>query len=589
MHLYIQRHAEAESGERDDQGRSLTPHGRRQATEMGRWLARQIGRVDLILTSPFVRAAQTTALMDDALGCGIVVDLSGLTPDAAPELAWQEIRPHVQGAHHVLVVTHHPLMERLISFLCGAIMEEPGHASIVSVKIDDPAPREPEGVLRWAVTPDIVECDLAQTEVVEAARALFEAAPTLRAVRRSKLIPQRAIIDRILKARWRRQRAAILTDYGPKLKRMAGTVLEAETPEEARQRRAKEAVAAILLALAWGSTAKEAAAYDAVIASAISAGAEEVGAAGIEDFTAAYLRENAFSQVVANLDETTMDRLRNAVADAYAKGGSYSDIVDTIKQTFADFSESRLDMIAWSELNNAWSQGLLESAQQNSHTMKRWDTDGEACDICVANEEQGWIPIDDEFQSGDDAPTAHPRCDCSLETGDDSDAVEESLREGDDGAWVTINGRRVLIGADGQAKGMPKDNRVERAKDSAVRCGADEQRIADRSENVLSDAVGVPRTRDNSAFDLRNDEVGIEVKTLINGKNEKITMSKSAMGRKLAEQRADGLKIYTVVVDRRAGGMTGKASYYIKQGVGSFRLGSMNPTTISGIKDLVNR
>ena len=92
---------------------------------------------------------------------------------------------------------------------------------------------------------------------------------------------------------------------------------------------------------------------------------------------------------------------------------------------------------------------------------------------------------------------------------------------------------------------------------------------------MLSNAIGVPRTRDNSAFDLRNDEVGIEIKTLVGGKNEKITMSKTALARKLAEQQAEGLKAYTVVVDRRARGMEGKATYYYREGLGSFRLSSM--------------
>ena len=152
------------------------------------------------------------------------------------------------------------------------------------------------------------------------------------------------------------------------------------------------------------------------------------------------------------------------------------------------------------------------------------------------------------------------------------------------GEWVTINGHPVLIG------GGAADNaeRVERAKKSSVVCPKSTQDIADRSERVLSDALGVPRTADNSAFDLRNDEVGIEVKTLVNGKNEKITISKAALGRKLAEQRGDGLKGYTVVVDRRAGGLTGKASYYVREGFGSFRLGSMTPTTLSALKELVN-
>lgn len=129
--------------------------------------------------------------------------------------------------------------------------------------------------------------------------------------------------------------------------------------------------------------------------------------------------------------------------------------------------------------------------------------------------------------------------------------------------------------------------RMARAVKSQVRTAQHEQLIADKSEKVLSTAIGIPRTKNNSAFDLRNDEVGIEVKTLVNGKNEKITMSKAALGRKLAEQQADGIRGYTVVVDRRSGGLNGQATYYIKQGFGSFRLGSMEKTTLSQIKERV--
>ena len=156
--------------------------------------------------------------------------------------------------------------------------------------------------------------------------------------------------------------------------------------------------------------------------------------------------------------------------------------------------------------------------------------------------------------------------------------------------WVTINGRHIPLNADGtldMSHLAKPSERVQRAMKSAVRTGQHEQAIADRSESVLSKAIGLPRTRDNSAFDLRNDEIGIEVKTLVNGKNEKITMSKAALGRKLAEQRADGIRGYTVVVDRRSGGMEGAAKYFFREGFGSFRLNSMTPTTLAGLKTLV--
>lgn len=158
--------------------------------------------------------------------------------------------------------------------------------------------------------------------------------------------------------------------------------------------------------------------------------------------------------------------------------------------------------------------------------------------------------------------------------------------------WVTIDGQHVLIGADGKpVAGNPKvtgrqvSNRVELARKSAILCGVHEQKIADDTEAKVSKAIGIPRTRNNSAFDLRNDEVGIELKTMITGKNEKITMSKTALGRKLAEAQAEGLKTFTVVADMR--GDRSKARYYVSDKLGSLRLGSMTPVSLTQLKEIV--
>jgi hypothetical protein len=162
------------------------------------------------------------------------------------------------------------------------------------------------------------------------------------------------------------------------------------------------------------------------------------------------------------------------------------------------------------------------------------------------------------------------------------EAEDRAIQEA--GEWVTINGHPVLIGGDA----ADNADRVARAKKSAVKTDKSSQDIAERSEVVLAKALGIPKSGDNLAFDVRNDEVAIEVKTLVNGKNEKITMSKTALGRKLAEQRAEGLKAYTVVVDRRSGGMTGHATYYYREGLGSFRLGSMTKVSLGELKGIVN-
>ena len=161
-----------------------------------------------------------------------------------------------------------------------------------------------------------------------------------------------------------------------------------------------------------------------------------------------------------------------------------------------------------------------------------------------------------------------------------------------EGQWITVNGQHILVGVDGKPlSGNPKvlgqrkvSAKVERSRKNAVLTGKHEQDIADRSEKKLSTALGIPRTKNNSAFDLRNDDVGIEVKTMTHGKNDKITMGKEAMGRKLAEQRADGLKVFTVIADMR--GRT-QAKYYVRDGIGSFRIGSMTPVSLSDLKEMV--
>ena len=78
------------------------------------------------------------------------------------------------------------------------------------------------------------------------------------------------------------------------------------------------------------------------------------------------------------------------------------------------------------------------------------------------------------------------------------------------------------------------------------------------------------------------------VEGLLSKIGEEKKTGKTALGRKLAEQRAEGLKAYTVVVDRRQGGMTGHATYYYREGLGSFRLGSMTKVSLGELKRIVN-
>ncbi len=136
-------------------------------------------------------------------------------------------------------------------------------------------------------------------------------------------------------------------------------------------------------------------------------------------------------------------------------------------------------------------------------------------------------------------------------------------------------------GGNARAKG---NARVERARKSFVLIGTKEQAVADKTEKKLSDALGVPRTKNNSAFDLRNDDIGIEVKTLLSNTNDKITMSKAALGRKIGEAQAEGLKTFTVVADMRG---RSNAQYYVTNRLGSLRLDGMTKVTLPELRDMV--
>lgn len=81
------------------------------------------------------------------------------------------------------------------------------------------------------------------------------------------------------------------------------------------------------------------------------------------------------------------------------------------------FSRSRMENIARYETVSAANDGLLDGYRGSSRWGKRWLTAQDALveEVCAMNEQQGVIPVDQPFLSGDMAPLAHPECRCSLQ------------------------------------------------------------------------------------------------------------------------------------------------------------------------------
>lgn len=157
--LYLVRHAiAAERGDAypDDSKRPLTDRGVKRFARVARGLASLGVEVDLILTSPFVRAAQTAVILAQHLpGKPRIVDTAALQPDASYSQLMDELsrHPHVQA---IAMTGHQPTIGTFAARLAGcrgAFEIKKGGACRIDVdRLPLPAP----GRLVWLATPKML-------------------------------------------------------------------------------------------------------------------------------------------------------------------------------------------------------------------------------------------------------------------------------------------------------------------------------------------------------------------------------------------------------------------------------------------------
>ena len=125
MHLLIIRHGLAEDREtfaasgQDDALRPLTKEGRKKMRLAAAGLAAAAPVVDVLATSPFVRATQTADIVAAAFHRPATHTVDALTPEhpAADFVQWMHT---VDGADVVAAVGHEPHLGRLVSWLVSA-------------------------------------------------------------------------------------------------------------------------------------------------------------------------------------------------------------------------------------------------------------------------------------------------------------------------------------------------------------------------------------------------------------------------------------------------------------------------------------
>jgi phosphohistidine phosphatase len=114
VRLFLVRHAEAAPGDPDEL-RTLTPHGRWQAQDLGQRFKRRGIRPEAVLSSPLLRARETADAI--AAEAGVLVE-----PDErlAPGATAEDVRAAVAGrGETVVVVGHQPDCGQIAAAISG--------------------------------------------------------------------------------------------------------------------------------------------------------------------------------------------------------------------------------------------------------------------------------------------------------------------------------------------------------------------------------------------------------------------------------------------------------------------------------------
>ncbi|KKL28699.1 hypothetical protein LCGC14_2372550 [marine sediment metagenome] len=133
------------------------------------------------------------------------------------------------------------------------------------------------------------------------------------------------------------------------------------------------------------------------------------------------------AKLVTNVNETTRFQIKNVVKRGINEGLSYDKIAANITKRYKEFAigkpqlhiRSRAHLVAITETGNAYEAGAREGAKQANDaglTMeKKWSTTGDnrVSELCIVNENDSWIGLDQVFASGHDRPLRFPGCRCA--------------------------------------------------------------------------------------------------------------------------------------------------------------------------------
>jgi phosphohistidine phosphatase len=120
MNLFLLRHAKACARSpkwRPDDTRPLTRDGEKKMFQVARGIQSLNLSIDLILTSPCIRAFRTAEILGEVLESKELFETRSLMAGTEPRAVIDEINKNFPGLKQIVLVGHEPFMTGLISVL----------------------------------------------------------------------------------------------------------------------------------------------------------------------------------------------------------------------------------------------------------------------------------------------------------------------------------------------------------------------------------------------------------------------------------------------------------------------------------------
>ncbi len=157
MIVYLMRHGQTmptpEGG--TDAERALSVEGRAEVQGVAAGLKRSGLSVDVVITSPVLRAWQTAELLSDTLGVGMEV-CAGLLPEQDVETLMNDLTLQADG-RRLLLVGHQPCLERMLGVVLRTA-EPPvvfSPAGVVWLELPEFPPHR-RGIIRGVFPADVL-------------------------------------------------------------------------------------------------------------------------------------------------------------------------------------------------------------------------------------------------------------------------------------------------------------------------------------------------------------------------------------------------------------------------------------------------